>query len=262
MSERVAASVGPYDHRVAPEDEIVRPRCYPLPARWIIEFKLRSALNLLDVDPAGLKTLVLCCGSGMDAEFLAHQGMLVVGLDISHEALLRAKERARLYNVPYELVVGDAQNLPFRTGGFHIAFVHDGLHHLADAYRGVREMMRVASWAVAIAEPAEARTTRLAIRLGLSGEYEDTGDYVYRLDRKKLSEVFDAAGADHWVFRRDLIYYQPWILSLYRLFEPRPLFLLFKMVFYSVNVVLGRWANSLKAVAWKEEVPINPLRTQ
>ena len=44
----------------------------------------------------------------------------------------------------YGLVVGDAENLPFRDDAFDYVFVHDGLHHLPDAYRGVREMLRVA----------------------------------------------------------------------------------------------------------------------
>jgi len=236
-----------------PDMEIDRPRCYPRPVRFLLDFKLRSAINAL-LNHVGItgKVLVTCCGSGMDAEFLARQGMQVVGLDISYDALLRAKERARRYGVSYQLLVGDAENLPFKDGAFELAFVHDGLHHLPDAYRGVREMMRVASRAVAIAEPADAPLTRLAVKLGLSGEWEEAGNYVYRLNRKKLAEVFAEEGAKHWAFRQDLIYYQPWTFRIYKLFERRPLFWLFKIGFYMSNLLLGRWGNSLKAVAWKE----------
>jgi hypothetical protein len=188
----------------------------------------------------------------MDAEFLARQGMQVVGLDLSFEALKRAKERARRCGVAYRLVAGDAENLPFKDGAFELVFVHDGLHHLLNAYQGVREMLRVASKAVVIAEPADAPITRLAVKLGLSGEYEDAGNYVYRLDRKKLAEVFAKEGAKRWTFRQHLIYYQPWTFRIYKLFEHKPLFWLFKIAFYTVNLLVGHWGNSLKAVAWKE----------
>ena len=152
----------------------------------------------------------------------------------------------------FSLVVGDAENIPFRDRAFDLTSVHDGLHHLPDAYQGVREMMRVASRAVAIAEPADAPITRLAMKLGLSEEYEDVGNYVYRLDRKKLAQVFTEEGAKCWAFRQHLIYYQPWTFRIYRLFERKPLFWLFKIVLYTVNLIVGRWGNSLKAVAWKK----------
>lgn len=241
-----------YRGAVDPEEEITRPRIYPLPVRFLLELKIRSVVKLLDSAIESLHALVICCGSGMDAEFLARQGMRVVGLDISPDALLRARERARRYGVSYQLVVGDAENLPFKDGAFELTFVHDGLHHLPDAYRGVREMMRVASRAVAIAEPADAPLTRLAVKLGLSGEWEDAGNYVYRLNRRKLAEVFAEEGAKRWAFRQDLIYYQPWTFRIYKLFERRPLFWLFKLGFHVSNLLLGRWGNSLKAVAWKE----------
>jgi len=189
----------------------------------------------------------------MDAEFLAREGMHVVGMDIFYEALMRAKERARRHGVSFQLVAGDAENMPFKDGAFEIAFVHDGLHHLPDAYKGVREMMRVASRAVAIAEPTDAPITRLAVQLGLSGEYEDAGNYVFRLNRRKLAEVFEAAAAKRWAFSQHLIYYQPWTFHFYRLFERKPLLWLFKSAFYTLNLLVGRWGNSLKAVAWKED---------
>lgn len=235
------------------EVEITRPRCYPLPVRFLMGFKLRSALELLHGKIDGAWVLVDCCGSGMDAEFLALQGMRVVGLDNSFEALQRAKERARRYGVSYQLVAGDAENLPFRDSAFELAFVHDGLHHLSDAYQGVREMMRVASKAVVLAEPADAPLTRLAVKLGISGNYEDAGNFVYRLHPRKLAQVFASCGAKRWAFKQHLIYYQPWTFKIYKLFEPKPLCWLFKVGFYLSNLLLGRWGNSLKAVAWRKK---------
>ena len=240
-----------YRDHSEPEVEITRPRCYPSPVRYLLDFKLQNALKFLNGRFKDARTLIVCCGSGMDAEYLAGQGMKVVGLDISFEALQRAKERAKRYGVSYQLVVGDAANLPFKDNVFEFAFVHDGLHHLTDAYQGVREMMRMASRAVIIAEPADALLTKLAVKMGISGEYEDAGNLINRLHPRELAQVFASCGAKRWNFRQHLIYYQPWTFKIYRLFEPKQFFWLFKMFFYLSNTLFGRWGNSMKAIAWK-----------
>ncbi len=240
-----------YRKTTGAEDEITRPRCYPRAVRYLLTLKVRLALSALRFERPGGRLLAVCCGSGMDAEWLARRGFKVVGVDFSREAVLRAKERARRYGVHYDLVVGDAEHLPFRDGAFDVTFVHDGLHHLSDAYRGVREMVRVATRAVAIAEPANGVLTRLAVRLGLAGRYEEAGNYVFRLSERRLAQVFSQAGARGWAFRRDFIYYQPWTFKFYKICDRDPMFLLFKLCFYLCNLTVGRWGNSLKAVAWK-----------
>ncbi len=247
-----------YRESVEAEEEITRPRGYPRPVRYLLEFKLRRGLDLLwKMAPAGSfaseTALVVCCGSGMESEFLARRGFRVTGLDLSMEAIFRARERCRRYGLDCTLLVGDAERLPFPDASFDFVFVHDGLHHLSDAYRGVCEMLRVARRAVVIAEPADAALTRLAVRLGISGEYEEAGNFVYRLDPVRLAHIFAAAGIQRWAIRRDLVYYQPWTFRFYRWFDSTPMFWLFQVVFHAGNAVVGRWGNSLKAVAWKPE---------
>ena len=241
-----------YRERQDSEVEVNRPHCYPLPVRFLLNFKLGCAIQSLGSRLHGARALVVCCGSGMDAEFLALRGTQVVGMDMSFEALQRARERAERRGTVYHLVLGDAENSPFKDGAFELAFVHDGLHHLPNAYKGVREMIRVASKAIVIAEPVDAPLTRLAVKLGISGNYEDAGNFVYRLNQRELAQVFALCGARSWDFKQHLIYYQPWTFRIYRLFEPEPFFWLFKMGFYLSNWLFGRWGNSLKAVGWKE----------
>jgi len=240
-----------YKDHPDPEVEITRPYCYPSPVRYLLDFKLQNALKFLNGRFKDDRMLVVCCGSGMDAEYLARRGMKVVGVDISFEALQRAKERASRYGVSYQLVVGDAANLPFKDNVFELAFVHDGLHHLTDAYQGVREMMRIVSRTAIIAEPADSPLTKLAVKIGISGEYEDAGNFINRLQPRELAQVFALYGAERWSFKQHLIYYQPWTFKIYRLFEPKQLFWLFKMLFYFSNTLFGRWGNSMKAIAWK-----------
>jgi len=240
-----------YRERVDPETEITRPHCYPTSVRFLLDFKLAQTLELLGQPVQGMTALVVCAGSGMDSEYLFRRGMRVIAADLSLDALRRAKERARRYGLDYALVVADAEHLPFRNGAVDLTFVHDGLHHLPDPIPAIREMIRTCSKAVAIAEPAQAPITRLAVLIGLSGNYEDVGNYVYRFTPKQLRNIFEQAGMIGCTFRQHLIYCQPWTFRIYRLFEPAPLSWLFRFGFYVLNLMLGRWGNSLKAVAWK-----------
>jgi SAM-dependent methyltransferase len=253
-----------YREHIDAEEEISRPRCYPRPVQFLLERKFSWVLGQLERRLpgalAGRSALVVCCGSGMESEMLARRGLRVVALDISGEAVGRAQERARRYGVNYKVLVGDAENLPFPDGAFSIVFVHDGLHHLPEAYRGVREMLRVAREAVVVAEPADAALTRLSMNLGFSGEYEEAGNFVYRLRQDKLVAVFEACGLREWSFQRNLIYYQPWTHRIYRLFEKPPLYWLFCAGFHLLNLSVGRWGNSLRAVAWKEESAAHAAR--
>ncbi|MGB6432400.1 MAG: glycosyltransferase [Candidatus Acidiferrales bacterium] len=263
-----AAQAEFYREGVDPEEEITRPRCYPEPVRYLLNYKIRDAWRLADdrrnassaaasaalpANAAAETVLVICCGSGMEAEMVARTGRRVVALDISPAAVARARERTARFGFPLDLVVGDAENLPFADSSFDFVFVHDGLHHLSDPYRGVREMFRVARRAVVIAEPADAALTHLSIRLGISGACEDAGNFVYRLDPARLVRLFGEAGARSWRMRRSLIYYQPWTFRFYRFLEPRPLRAVFRAAFRAANLLAGRWGNSLRAVAWKED---------
>jgi glycosyltransferase involved in cell wall biosynthesis/SAM-dependent methyltransferase len=255
-----------YAEAVDPEEEITRPRGYPRPVRYLLEGKLGAALELLRrtgardgaAFPAGTTALVVCAGSGMESEYLARTGLRVTALDISSDAVRRAGERAGRFDVAFERLTGDAERLPFADGAFDVVFVHDGLHHLADPYRGVAEMLRVARCAVVIAEPADAALTRLAIRLGISGRCEDAGNFVFRLDPARLAHIFRNAGAAGWAMRRDLVYYQPWTFGLYRWLNREPMFSLFRFGFRAINLLVGRWGNSLKAVAVKPAATASP----
>lgn len=258
-----------YAEAVDAEEEITRPRGYPRPVRFLLDGKFAAALELLRrtgavagaAFPAGTTALVICAGSGMESEYLARAGWRVTALDISCDAVRRAGERARRFGVAYERVAGEAERLPFADGAFDVVFVHDGLHHLADPYRGVAEMLRVARRGVVIAEPADAALTRLAVRLGISGRYEDAGNFVFRLDPGRLARVFREAGAERWAMRRDLVYYQPWTFGIYRWLGREPLFLLFRIGFRAMNLLIGRRGNSLKAVAIKSSTTAAPARS-
>ncbi|GEB49282.1 class I SAM-dependent methyltransferase [Streptomyces cacaoi] len=64
------------------------------------------------VIPRGARVIDLGSGPGVDAVFLAAQGMRVTGVDLSPEAVARARSWAELAGVGAEFVQGDVLDVP------------------------------------------------------------------------------------------------------------------------------------------------------
>src|SRR5207253_9490413 len=101
-----------YDHIAEPDFEINRPHGETRLYQLLLHYKLERVLSLLAEPLRQRSVLTICCGSGMDAEFLTQQGAFVIATDISKGALNRARERAERYGVSYELAVADAECRP------------------------------------------------------------------------------------------------------------------------------------------------------
>lgn len=65
--------------------------------------------------PAG-RVLDVAMGNGRNTLFLAERGYNVWGIDRSSEALRRARQRVSIRGTHASLVLGDASNLPFKSG--------------------------------------------------------------------------------------------------------------------------------------------------
>jgi len=111
--------------------------------RWAIPQR-KSAKILVDfVKPHGW-VLDLGCGTGFVSEFL--ENCEVVGLDIS-------EGMARAYREKFKrVVVGDAENLPFKDKSFDFVLGNFSLHW-SDWKRSIREALRVTKEFVGIAMP-------------------------------------------------------------------------------------------------------------
>ena len=183
-----------YFDEADPEFEVRRPHGTPWLYQWLLAEKFRRSLDALPLPVEGLTAVTVCGGSGMDAEFLARAGATVIATDISLGAARRTRERAKRYRFDVQPVVADAEALPFRDGSVDLVYVHDGLHHLDSPEAGIREMLRTSRLAVSINEPARAAATMLAARLGLSGHYEEAGNFIARLDPDAVADEVSAAG--------------------------------------------------------------------
>lgn len=234
------------------EFEITRPHGSGRLYTFLMKQKFSRALQALPFGISGIKVLNICCGSGMDAEFLTQRGAKVTVLDISHGAIQRTLERGKRFGFRVLSTVGDAEHLPFPDESFDMVFVHDGLHHLPLPQSGIREMARVSRRAVLITEPANAAVTNLAVKLGLAEVYEEAGNYVYRFTKKELQSLFAREKMEMLTFQRYLMYYHHQPKKYYKVFDNPIMLALAKLLFHSSNFLFGRFGNKLCCVGVKE----------
>jgi SAM-dependent methyltransferase len=240
-----------YDHDIADlEFEINRPHGESRFYQYLMDFKFRRAMQLLGRPLRASKVLVICCGSGMDAEYVVRSGATAVAMDISSGCLARARSRAARFGVEYELVRADAEYLPFRDNSFDYGFVHDGLHHLPVPERAIAELARVARRGIIITEPADASMTKLLIRLHVMKPYEEAGNYVIRFRALELELLCRSLGFDRIASSRYLVKYGHPPGRWWRQLDIPPLIHAARAAFWLFGVVLlGRWGNKLAFVA-------------
>lgn len=89
------------------------------------------------------RVLDVACGNGNAALAAARRGCHVVGVDFVPELLERASERAAADRTDIELVVGDAEALPFATGMFDVVLSTFGVMFAPNHEQSASELVRV-----------------------------------------------------------------------------------------------------------------------
>jgi SAM-dependent methyltransferase len=197
-----------FDREEAADFERERPRGTPGLHRWLLRKKFLLGTASIRSFLPGATAFVACGGSGMDGEFLAEAGASVITSDISLGAARRASERARKYGLALASVVADIEALPLRDRSVEITYVHDGLHHLTNPQAGLVEIVRAARYAISITEPARARATELAVRVGIAREFEEAGNRVERLRPEDVVSCLERAGLRVTRAQRYAIFYR------------------------------------------------------
>lgn len=243
-----------FDRETAAEFETTRPHgAVPL-YEWLLREKFRRAVAPLGRRLDGTTAIVVCGGSGMDAEFLHERGAAVITSDISLGAAKRARERARRGGFALLSIVADVERLPFGDASVDLAYVHDGLHHLERPETGIAEMARVGR-AVSITEPARAAGTRVAVKLGLALQKEESGNVVMRLRPDDVSAELERLGFRTLVRGRYLMYYRHEPGRVSRILSRPGLFAVVRTSWRVGNTVLGRSGNKMTVVAERAEAP-------
>ena len=244
-----AAQSAFFDQADLAEFEIERPLGSPELYRFLLTEKFRRSLEPFNGRLDGWTALTVCGGSGMDAEFLAAAGALVISSDLSLGAADRVRQRTSRHGTSVMPIVADVEHLPFADRSVDLVYVHDGLHHLEDPFAGIAEMTRVARRAVCINEPARAVATAIGVRLGLALDREEAGNRVARLQLEATTAALEATGFRVVRADRYAMYYHHlpgrWTAFLSR----RPLFSLTVLSWRLANRVFGRFGNKLTIVA-------------
>lgn len=227
------------------EWEVERPYGAPAFHRWLLEEKFRRSVAGLAPHEAGDAALVVCAGSGMDAEMLSSRGWVVLASDISLGAAQRVRERARRHGRDVAAFVADAERLPFAPASVPLVYVHDGLHHLVDPLVGVAEMARVSARDVSISEPARAFATRVAVKLGLALEVEEAGNRVGRVESTEIASALASSGFSVTRARRYAMYYKhdPRLTS--KLLSLPVVLPVARAAYLSADALIGRAGNKL-----------------
>ncbi|NCB39213.1 MAG: class I SAM-dependent methyltransferase [Erysipelotrichia bacterium] len=121
------------EHFESHAEDFLRP-VYP----WL----LRDLENATERSLRGMKILELGCGPGfMLEQFLAAHAKKVVGLDLSHKMLLRARNSGRAGAA--QLIQADACNLPFIAESFDIVFSRGSVFFWNDIERAMHQIKNI-----------------------------------------------------------------------------------------------------------------------
>lgn len=102
----------------------------------------RSYMNLLEVKP-GDTVLETSVGTGLNFKYLP-RGVKLFGLDISPEMLLNCQSNLRRWRLEADLILCNAETLPFADSTFDVVFHVGGINFFNDRAAAIREMIRVA----------------------------------------------------------------------------------------------------------------------
>jgi len=139
------------------------------------------------------ETLVLDigCGEGYIALCLAKQGKHIVGLDISPIRLKRVKVSTRKTGTDIDLVLGDAQNLPFRDKCFDSAVCAATLDHIPNDKRALQEVARILKTKGSLVLDSQLMVPPISLGIedGPADKYGHCHKYSYRSLKKLLTEA-------------------------------------------------------------------------
>jgi ubiquinone/menaquinone biosynthesis C-methylase UbiE len=90
----------------------------------------------------GKKILEIGCGIGIDGMEFTKNGADYTGIDISEKSLWLAKNYFSLNQQKSNLLLADAENLPFEDNSFDLVYSWGVLHHTPDIRQAIKEIYR------------------------------------------------------------------------------------------------------------------------
>lgn len=105
---------------------------YPLLSK-LIDYKSLNGKKILDI----------ACGTGWSSEQFARAGADVTAIDITTKAVELTKKRFDIYGLKGNILVADAENLPFPDNHFDYVLAWGCLMHMPNTQKAINEIYRV-----------------------------------------------------------------------------------------------------------------------
>ena len=142
------------------------------------------------------RVLDLGCGEGRFAAELARAGAAAVGVDVSHEALRRA--RARYPELDLRAIPSSG-SWPLDDAGFDIAWAGETIEHVADTAGWLSEVRRVlrAGGTLLLSTPAHGRLVLLLLALSprrFARHFDPRSDHLRFYSARTLSRLLEDFG--------------------------------------------------------------------
>jgi SAM-dependent methyltransferase len=103
----------------------------------------RSFLRVIETLKGDETILDFGAGFGWASRDLSLRGCYTIALDISPYMLRKAGEYLRRFQIHFDRVVSDIENLPFRDGAFDVVFGAAAIHHACNLEKTIGEFARV-----------------------------------------------------------------------------------------------------------------------
>ncbi len=89
------------------------------------------------------RVLDIGCGPGYLVRSYARGGARIIGVDLSKQSVRVTHHSLKLYGLKGAVVVGDAENLPFKSNSFDFISSSGVLHHTPDTNKAITELGKV-----------------------------------------------------------------------------------------------------------------------
>ena len=89
------------------------------------------------------KVLEIGVGDGIDHLELAKAGAILTGIDITPKSIELTKKNLELHGYKSNLLIADAENLPFEDDSFDVIYSFGVLHHVPNTQKAIDEIYRV-----------------------------------------------------------------------------------------------------------------------
>jgi SAM-dependent methyltransferase len=140
-----------------------------------------------------------------DAAFLHSQGIDVIATNLTDAPLRYAQEHGHIHN--YQVENAEAISMPDNACDFVLC--KEAYHHFPRPPIALYEMLRVSRVAVVLIEPLDnpkvldgvKRLLKTIIRGDQEQQFEDSGNFLYRLSLRELEKLMTAAGGEVLAFK-------------------------------------------------------------